>query len=141
MRYLRGRDELAAARIGLWGEALVAANPMDVQLRVPHGVARPAQSEPLGDMLALITPLFEPDVRCVYSRGGLHDFVSVLSSSYVLIPHDVVVPELLTVADLPEIATMLACPVRRDELVDAANRLFPGPRPTSPAEWLRSTLP
>ena len=101
----------------------------------------PAQAEPLGGLLALLVALHEddPSVRAVYSRGGLATFRSVLQGHMVLIPHDVVVPGILTVGDLPDIAAALAPrPLRQDGLVDGLNRRVPAlaDDDSTPAEWL-----
>ena len=84
---------------------------------------RPKQSEPLGGLLALLGGLFEDDVCAVCVRNGLSDFHSILSSQFVQIPYDVVVPGVLTAGDLPDVAAAIAPrPLRLDGLVDGLNR-------------------
>jgi len=67
--------------------------------------------------------LFEEDVRAVYVRGGLVGYHSLLQSQFVYVPHDAVVPGVLTAGDLSDVAAALAPrPLRLDGLVDGLNR-------------------
>jgi cephalosporin-C deacetylase-like acetyl esterase len=124
LRHLRSRPDLDAGRIALWGESFAAVNPSDRPLTVPHNAAqRPAQSEPLGGLLALLGALFEDDVRAVYVRGGLSDYQSALEGPYCYLPHDAVVSEVLSTGDMADLTAGLAPrPVRLTELVDGMNR-------------------
>jgi cephalosporin-C deacetylase-like acetyl esterase len=124
LQYLRGRNEVDAERIALWGDSFAAVNPPGTDFKVPRRVdGRPKLSEPLGGLLALLGGLYEEQLAAVYVRGGLSDFQSVLSSQFVWIPHDVVIPAVLTTGDLPELAAALAPrPLRLDDLVDGKNR-------------------
>jgi dienelactone hydrolase len=109
LTYLRGRDDLDGGRIALWGDSFAALNPPDVDVRIPHGVSpRPRQSEPLGGMLALLGALFDEEIAAVHVHGGLAGFEPVLSSPFVLIPHDAAVPGLLTAGDMADAAAALA---------------------------------
>ncbi len=125
LAYLRDRSDLDAARTALWGDSFAQANPPDREFRMPrHMDDRPRWSEPLGGLLVLLGALFEDHVCAVYVRGGLSDFASVVSEPFVYIPPDVVVPGLLTVGDMPDVAAALAPrPVRMDGLVDGFHRL------------------
>jgi hypothetical protein len=122
--FLRSRRDLDARRIAVWGDSLAPANPPERDLTIPMGVPEePALSEPLGGLLALLTALYEKDVRVVYARGGLTGFKSVLESQFCYLPHDVVIPGVLTVGDLCDVAAALAPrPLRLDGLVDGLNR-------------------
>jgi cephalosporin-C deacetylase-like acetyl esterase len=127
LEYLRTRSDLDARRIAVWGDSFSPANPRDRDLRIPLGIAgEPRLSEPLGGMLALLTALYETDVRAVYARGGLSGFESVLRDGFCYIPHDVVIPGVLTAGDLSDVAAALAPrPVRLEGLVDGLNRGVP----------------
>ncbi|MBY0527402.1 MAG: hypothetical protein K2R98_28660 [Gemmataceae bacterium] len=127
LRHLRQRPELDARRLALWGDSFAPVNPADRELKVPHNAAqRPAQSEPLGGLLALLGALFEEDVCAVYVRGGLSDYHSALAGPFCYLPHDTVVPEVLTIGDLPDLAGTLAPrPLRLEGLVDGLNRKVP----------------
>ena len=92
-------------RIALWGDSFAAVNPADADFRVPRRIdGRPQQSEPLRGMMALLGALFEDDVKAVYAGGGLADFQSVLDHWQVFIPHDAVIPGVLTAGDLSDAA-------------------------------------
>jgi hypothetical protein len=124
LRHLRQRPDVEGRRIALWGESFAPVNPAGQELNVPHNAAqRPAQSEPLGGLLALLGALFEADVRAIYVHGGLSDYQSALEGPFCYLPYDVVVPEVLTRGDLPDLAAALAPrPLRLEGLVDGRNR-------------------
>jgi cephalosporin-C deacetylase-like acetyl esterase len=125
LAWLRGRGELNAARLALWGDSLAPVNTPDTSFLIPRDSddALPAQSEPLGGLLALLGGLYEDGVRAIYQRGGLAGYRSALASHLVLIPHDAVVPGVLTIGDLCDVAEALAPqPVRLEGLVDGWNR-------------------
>ncbi|MCH7728504.1 MAG: acetylxylan esterase, partial [Planctomycetes bacterium] len=111
-------------RIALWGDSFADVNPADADFRVPRRIdGRPQQSEPLGGMMALLGALFEDDVKAVYAHGGLADFQSVLDHWQVFIPHDAVIPGVLTASDLSDVAAVLAPrPLRLEGMVDGLNR-------------------
>jgi hypothetical protein len=124
LRYLRTREDLDTQKVGLWGDSFVPTNPPETDFRVPRRVdGRARQPEPIGGLLALLGALFEDEVCAVCGRGGLSDFHSVLASQFVYIPHDVVIPGVLCIGDLCDVAAALAPrPLRLDELVDGYNR-------------------
>jgi len=122
--YFRGRSDLDARRIGLWGDSFAAVNAADCNLQVPHNAdKRPALAEPLGGLLALLGGLFEDDVRAIHVHGGLSDYRSVLESPFVYVPHDVIVPGVLAMGDLSDVAAALAPrPLWLESMVDGGNR-------------------
>ena len=124
LKYLRDRKDLDGQRVALWGESFAPVNAPDRDLKVAHTAAnRPTPSEPLGGLLALLTALYEPDVKAVYVQRGLSDYQSVLQGSFAYIPHDVVVPGVLMTGDLCNVAAALAPrPLRLEGLVDGVNR-------------------
>jgi cephalosporin-C deacetylase-like acetyl esterase len=151
LRCLRASSHVDGKRIALWGDSFAPVNPPETDSygaragsrepvagaptprstterasvqEVPRGVdGRPAQSEPLGGLLALLGALFEDDVRAVYVRGAVSDFHSVLESPFVQIPHDAVIPGVILAGDLGELSAALAPrPLRLDALVDGLNR-------------------
>jgi cephalosporin-C deacetylase-like acetyl esterase len=126
LAYLR---RTASSRIALWGDSFAKENPTsngatDANLKVPLDADRlPAQSEPLGGLLALFGALFDDDVRSIYVRGGLSGYQSVLQSPFIYFPHDAVVPGALTAGDLCDVAASLAPrPLKLEALVDGLNR-------------------
>jgi len=124
LRHLRTHPELDSQRLALWGDSFAAPNTAAGDLCTPHGVAdRPAQSEPLGGLLALLGALYHDEVRAVAVHGGLSSYAAVLHSPCCYLPHDAIVPGALTVGDLPTVAAVLAPrPLRLDGLVDGLNR-------------------
>lgn len=124
MRHLRTHGKLDMTRVALWGESFAQVNPPGQDIAVPYGIEyQPFVSEPLGALLALLAPLFEKDVRAVYGRGGLVSFESVLSSPFVYLPHDAVVPGALLAGDLCDLAGALAPrPLKLVGSVDGVNR-------------------
>jgi dienelactone hydrolase len=124
LKYLRGRKDIGAERIALWGDSLAPANSADRDLKVPLDAEKqPDLAEPLGGLLALFGALYEDDGRAIYVRGGLDGFRSVLKSQFIYAPHDVIVPGALTAGDLCDVAAALAPrPVRLEGLVDGTNR-------------------
>lgn len=122
--YLRQRPEIDATRLAMWGDCFSAPNPDGTNLAVPYSAeGRPAQAEPLGGLLALLAGLFEDDVQAVYVRGGLSDYQSMLETPFCYVPHDAVVPGILTVGDLADVAAALAPrPLCLHDMVDGHNR-------------------
>jgi hypothetical protein len=125
LAWLRTRAELDTARLAVWGDSLAPVNASTTNFVVPRDddAALPAQSEPLGGLLALLAALYEDGVHAVYVRGGLAGFRSVLEGHLVLVPHDVVVPGALTAGDLSDVAAVLAPrSLRLEATVDGRNR-------------------
>jgi hypothetical protein len=124
LNHLRQRQDVDRQRLALWGDSFGKANSPDTNCQVPHGVDdRPGQSEPLGGLMALLGALTDEKVAAVYVQGGLVSFQSVLSSPFVYVPHDVVIPGALTISDLGDVAASLAPrPLCVCGLVDHFNR-------------------
>ncbi len=122
--YLRGRKELDATRIALWGDSLAPVNPNNRELAVPLDADEfPDLAEPLGGTLALFGALFEDDVRAVHARGGLTGYQALLQCPFCYVPHDCIVPAALTAGDLCDVAAALAPrPLWLQGLVDGINR-------------------
>jgi hypothetical protein len=130
LAWLRTREDLDARQLSLWGDSLVQPNPPETNFQVPRDDddALPRSPEPLGGLLALLAALYEDDVQAVYVHGGLASYGSVLTSHLALLPHDVVVPGVLTAGDLCDLAGSLAPrPLRLEGVVDGWNRLVPAP--------------
>ncbi len=124
LHYLRTRRDLDARRLAVWGDSFAPPNAPERDLKLPLGIRdEAASSEPLGSLLALLLGLYEEDVRAVYARGGLVGFQSALSSPFLYLPHDVVIPGALTAGDLSALAAGLAPrPLALVGMVDGLNR-------------------
>ncbi|MSU41261.1 MAG: hypothetical protein EXS22_01220 [Pedosphaera sp.] len=145
LAWLRSREDVDAKRIALWGESFVAVNVSNVKYPTPRRVeGQPRVSDPASPLLALLTALYEEDVRAVYTHGGLADFASVLKHQQVLIPSDAVIPGLLAAGDLPELVRLVALrPLKQTSTVNALNqRVDPASKePVSEAgPWLVEQL-
>jgi hypothetical protein len=125
VNYLRTCSDLDARRLAVWGDSFTPANASGQDLKRPYGTDEEALiSEPLGSLLAVLLGLYEPDVRAVYARGGLVGFQAGLSSPFLYLPHDVVIPGALTAGDLSALTAGLAPrPLALVGLVDGLNRL------------------
>src|SRR5262249_20490505 len=124
LKYLRGHKELAEGRVALWGDSFAPVNRREERMAVPLDAnPLPGHAEPLGGLLTLLGALYEDGVRAVYVRGGLAGYQSLLDSPFCYVPHDVIVPGVLTAGDVSDVAAVLApLPVRMEALVDGLNR-------------------
>ena len=124
---LRISDSKTEPRIILWGDSLSEVNSPRANFNMPRRIdGRPNQSEPLGGLLAMLGALLDQEIAGVYVRGGLANFRSVLQHQQVSIPHDVVIPSVLTTGDLSDVAAALAPrTLRLEGLVDGLNRRLP----------------
>jgi len=142
LAWLRTRDDLDARQLSMWGHSLTRPNPSDTNFQIPRDddEALPRSPEPLGGLLALLAALYEEDVRAVYVQGGLASFESVLTKHFALIPHDAVVPGVLTTGDLCDLVAALAPRrVRLEGMVDGWNRTLSAPDLASTYESAAST--
>jgi dienelactone hydrolase len=125
LAHLRQRKDVDATSVALWGESFAPVNPAGKDLAAPHMAAkRPHLAEPLGGLLALLAALYEDDVRGILVHGGLCDYASIYEGPQGHLPHDAIVPGVISVTgDLPLLAAALAPrPLWLDGLVDAQNR-------------------
>ena len=160
LAWLRTRKHVDTKKISLWGDSLAPVNAPDTNFAIPRDtdLRLPPASEPLGALLAMLAALYEDDIHAVYARGGLVGFHTVLDSHLVLMPHDVVIPGVLTTGDLSDVAAAIAPrPLLLEDLVDGVNRRVPIERaraiykgagnvalnetPSSPVRWLLKQLP
>jgi hypothetical protein len=142
LAYLRTKKEIDASRVALWGASFAPTNKLNTNFLAPRRIdGRPHDVEPLGGMLALMTPLYEPDIKAVYIHRGLKNFREVLDSPFTYVPLDSVVPGMLPLNDLPDIAACLApLPIRQAGMVDAMNRPAPDEKEDDAAGWLIEQL-
>ena len=113
-------------RIGVWGDSFASVNAADRPVNVPLRIDNePKVCEPSGAALALLAGVFDERIRTVWSRNGLVSFRSILDSQFVYVPHDFIVPGVLTVGDLPGLGAVIHDSQRRvriEGLVDGTNR-------------------
>ncbi|MFB3921824.1 MAG: acetylxylan esterase [Terriglobia bacterium] len=112
VRYLAGRADLDAKRIGVWGDSIADVNPrgflFDQSIYQQPGPKGIRQAQPLGSLLALLAGLYEDDVSAIAMRRGLASYLSVLRDRFCYVPLDVIVPGILESADLTDILAALA---------------------------------
>jgi hypothetical protein len=127
LRYLRGRADLDASRVAVWGDSFAPVNPDGVLLDQSLGQQRGPQTiheaDPMGGLLALLTALYDDDIRGVVAHAGLISYRAVLQDPFCYVPLDIVVPGILERADIPDVVAALAPrPVLLEGLVDGRNR-------------------
>ena len=131
LAYLRNRSDLDQRRIALWGDTYAPVNPGRVLLdEVPGWQIGPViqqQAEPLGGLLAMLGGLYEDSVTAMVVRKGLAAYLSVLDDNFTYVPNDVIVPGILEVGDVSDVAASLAPrPLLLESLVDGKDRVVPG---------------
>ena len=122
LAYLRERDDIDPGQISLWGDSFARVNAPDAIVGRPLDLTQPAQAEPLGGILALVTGLFDDRLEAIVARGGLVSYRSLLASPFVHVPADVIVPGALTAGDLPDIARVLGLRAVVRDVVDGVDR-------------------
>ena len=130
LAHLRTLPQCRGGDFALWGEGFAPANDEGTTIAAPLDAEKlPRSSEPMGDLVAVFTALFERDVRSVVTSGGLSSLARVLDSPYIYLPHDCLVPGLLRVADLPDFREALRSSGRQVmafDLRDVQNRKADG---------------
>ena len=106
--YLEGRQDMDAHRIGLWGDSFAPANPasllIDEQVEWQVGPEIEQQAEPLGGLLAILGALYQDGVRTIAVHGGLASYLSVCDEYFTYVPADVIVPGILEVGEIADLA-------------------------------------
>jgi hypothetical protein len=130
LSYLEGRRDLDPERVGLWGDSFTPVNPARLILNEqPHWQIGPEieqQAEPLGGLLALLGAAYDHGVKAIAVRRGLADYLSVLNDRFAYVPLDIIVPGILEVGDIADVASTLAPrALLVEDLVDGRNRLVP----------------
>ncbi len=118
---LRGRDDIDAAKIRLWGDSTAAANTWDDTLVRPLEHEQPPHAEPVGPHVVLLAALFEDGITEVRARGGLASWKNLLDGAVAHFPYDNVVPG-SALADWPAVCEAVKIPVRLEGPLDGLNR-------------------
>jgi cephalosporin-C deacetylase-like acetyl esterase len=121
VHYLSSRSDLDAKRLAVWGDSFAEVNSeeflLDQSLKQQPGPQLIHEAEPMGSFLAVLTALYEDNVRAVAARGGLVSYLSVLEDRFCYVPEDIIVPGILETADIPDLIAAIA---PRAELIDSA---------------------
>ena len=82
----------------------------------------------MGSLVALLAGLFAPEtVRAIHVHGGLASYRSTLASPFLDVPHDCLVPGVLTMSDLDDVAAVwVPRPLSIEAAVDARNQRMAG---------------
>jgi hypothetical protein len=128
LAYLSTRPDLDGQKIALWGDSFAPVNPprfvLDELIGWQIGAEIEYQAEPMGGLLALLGGLYEDKVCAIAARRGLVAYSSVLEDQFAYVPNDVIVPGILDVADVADIAAALAPhPLLIESFVDGRNRV------------------
>ena len=128
LAYLWARPDVDARKLALWGDSFAPVNPprfvLDELIGWQVGPEIEYQAEPLGGLLALLGGLYEDKVCAIAARRGLAAYSSVLEDQFAYVPNDIVVPGILDVADVADIAAALAPrPFLVENFVDGRNRV------------------
>ncbi|PYV15743.1 MAG: hypothetical protein DMG21_14120 [Acidobacteria bacterium] len=130
LAYLSSRPDVDGRKLGLWGDSFAPVNPprfpLDELIGWQVGPDIEYQGEPMGGLLALLGGLYEDKVCAIAARRGLAAYSSVLEDQFAYVPNDVIVPGILEVADVADIAAALAPrPLLVESFVDGRNRVAP----------------
>jgi hypothetical protein len=128
LAYLSARPDVDGQKLALWGDSFVPANPprfvLDELIGWQIGPEIEYQAEPLGGLLALLGGLYEDKVGAIAARRGLAAYSSVLEDQFAYVPNDIVVPGILEVGDVADIAAALSPrPLLIESFVDGRNRV------------------
>jgi len=128
LAYLAARPDFEGQKLALWGDSFAPANPprfaLDELIGWQVGPELEYQAEPMGGLLALLGGLYEDKVSAIAARRGLAAYLSVLDDQFAYVPNDVIVPGILEVADVPDIAAALSPrPLLIENFVDGRNRV------------------
>jgi hypothetical protein len=128
LAYLSARSDLDGTKIALWGDSFAPVNPprfmLDELIGWQIGPEIEYQAEPLGGLLALLGGLYEEGVRAVAARRGLVAYSSILEDQFAYVPNDIIVPGILEVADVADVASALSPrPLLIENFVDGRNRV------------------
>lgn len=130
LAYLSSRRDFDSQKLALWGDSFAPVNPprfvLDELIGWQIGPEIEYQGEPLGGLLALLGGLYEDRVSAIAARRGLVAYSSVLEDRFAYVPNDVIVPGILEVADVADIAAALSPhPLLIENFVDGRNRVVP----------------
>jgi dienelactone hydrolase len=107
-RHIQMREDVKPDELVLAGGAGETPLAAGAAFAYPRRIDRPRECEPTGALLALLMCLFEDHVAGVNSRLGLVSYRSILDSPFVQVPHEAIVPGVLSDGDLSDLVAALA---------------------------------
>jgi cephalosporin-C deacetylase-like acetyl esterase len=125
IRWLQNRKEIDKQKLAVWGVGFGSLNGRNTKLAVPLDAPDvPHISEPGGPLLALLAAVYEDGIRLVYTNAGLANYSLLLNQAYIYVPHDAVVPGVITTGDILAFDVVLAPrKVRQEVAVDEGNKV------------------
>jgi hypothetical protein len=128
MNYIKSRGDSDSDKIALWGDSFAPVNKKEIWVdelaQWPSSPQIQHYSSPLGAHLALLTALYDKNIKAVAVRGGLIGYISILDDNFSYVPSDIVVPGILKAGDIADICAGLApVPLFGERFVDGRNYL------------------
>ena len=112
----------------MWSDSFAKVNPREIKTAIPlDSQELPEFGEPGAATLALLVTLYENDAGFVVINGWTERFDTILSSPYVYIPHDSVIPGSAALGDHMLTRMCLCYEFTR---INGVNQRFGGPPPT-----------
>jgi hypothetical protein len=128
LNYLKSRNDFNAGKMAVWGESFAPVNENEIWVDELQGKPISPQiqhiASPLGAHLALLTALYQDEIKAVAVNGGLSGYLSVLDNTFSYIPQDIIVPEILKKGDINDICAGIAPkPLLMEGMVNGRNFL------------------
>jgi hypothetical protein len=116
IRWLQGRKDIDGRQVIVWGDSFAPTNPKDFNPAIPLDAPDlPRYAEPGAALLARLAVRYPDGVKLYYASGGLLHEADVLTSPYLYVPHDAIVPGASTLMVLGQFQGMVG-------IVDLENR-------------------
>jgi cephalosporin-C deacetylase-like acetyl esterase len=128
LRYMRTLHPAKDAPLLLWGDSFAPVNVKE-PYAAPLELKQPHQAEPLGSLVTLLAALYDDEVRALHVHGGLGSYLLALEHPCLQVPHDAIVPGMLTIGDVSDLVAALAPrAIWLEAMVDGLNRPLPAPQ-------------
>ncbi|PCJ56912.1 MAG: hypothetical protein COA79_17390 [Planctomycetota bacterium] len=136
LAYLKVRTDIDPNNISLWGEGFSDPNGKSgakfkfeetgFRQTGPHKMN---YVEAMGMIVSLFSAILSDEVKIksILARGGLISYESVLMNRYYYIPHDLIIPNILTKLDLRDVMESLrnnGCEIILEDVRDGKNRVL-----------------
>jgi len=123
LMHLRSRSEIDGRSVAIWGDSFAGVNSANFVDPPLHTEVSALVAEPMGATAAMLTALYEDDIKATVARGGLVSYASLLDGPACHVTLEVIVPRVLEAGDIGQLAASLApLPLRLEDLVDGRNR-------------------
>lgn len=108
LKHLESLEGLDASRLALWGDSFAAVNPPNFEDPPLRTDPQALIGEPLGGLAALLGALYNDRVKAVIARRTLATWLSLYETTFVHLPHDIIVPGIVEAGDVCDLAGALA---------------------------------